>query len=76
MDLIFTHDNDIGHMTFLPPLRKSDHAVILFKLMAEMTYQTVASACPNIWKADMEATNSAASAENWIIGSGASVEEE
>ena len=62
-------------MTSLLPLGISDHEVILFKFIDEMAYQTVAPARPNIWKTDMEAINSAASAENWIIDSGASVEE-
>ncbi|VDP30217.1 unnamed protein product [Schistosoma mattheei] len=53
-------------MTFLSPSGRSDHEVILFKLMAEMACRTVAPACPEIWNADMEAINSAASAENWM----------
>ncbi|VDP01818.1 unnamed protein product [Schistosoma mattheei] len=62
LDSALTHGDDIGQMTFLPPLRRSDYAVILSEFMAEIACQTVA--CPNIWKADMEAINSAASAGN------------
>ncbi|VDP37925.1 unnamed protein product [Schistosoma mattheei] len=42
--------------------------------MAEISCQAVAPARPNIWKGDMEAINSAASAENWEIDSRASVQ--
>ncbi|CAH8464776.1 unnamed protein product [Schistosoma guineensis] len=61
LDLVFTHSDDVGQMTSLLPLGRSDHAVILFKFMAEIAYQTVAPARPNVWKADLEAINSAAS---------------
>ncbi|VDP30209.1 unnamed protein product [Schistosoma curassoni] len=44
-------------MTFLPPLRRSGHVVILFKFTAEIACQTAAPARPNIWKADMKAVN-------------------
>ncbi|VDP35647.1 unnamed protein product [Schistosoma mattheei] len=43
--------------------------------MAEIACQTIAPARPNIWKADMQAINSAASAENGEIDSRASVQE-
>ncbi|KAH9583911.1 hypothetical protein MS3_00008170 [Schistosoma haematobium] len=62
-------------MAFLSPLMRSDHAVILFKFMAEIACQTVTPARPNVWEAGMQAINSAASAENWEIDSKASVQE-
>ncbi|VDP66836.1 unnamed protein product [Schistosoma mattheei] len=61
---LFLHGDDVGQMTFLPPFGRSDHAVILFKLMAEIACQSVAPPRPIIWKADMEAINSSASGEN------------
>ncbi|VDP69465.1 unnamed protein product [Schistosoma curassoni] len=72
---VFTHGDDVGQMAFLPPLGRSDHAVILSKFLAGIACQTVAPARPNIWKADMQAINSAASAENLEIDSKASVQE-
>ncbi|VDP23612.1 unnamed protein product [Schistosoma margrebowiei] len=67
--------DNVGIMAFLPPLGRSDHALILFKFMTEIACQTVAPARPNIWKANMQVIKSAASAENWGIDSKASVQE-
>ncbi|CAH8628290.1 unnamed protein product [Schistosoma curassoni] len=75
LDLVFTHGDDVGQMTLLLPLGRSDHAVILLKFMAEVACQTVAPARPNILKADIKAINSAASAKTWEIDSRASVQE-
>ena len=35
IDLIFTEDNQISYLTYMPPLGKSDHAVLLFEFVCE-----------------------------------------
>lgn len=49
LKLVFAHGDDVSQVTFLRSLRRSDHVLMLFKFMVEMTCQTVAPAHPNIW---------------------------
>lgn len=75
LNLVFTRGDDVIQMTILPPIERSDLAVMLFKFTVNIVCQAVVPVSPNIWKADIKVINSAASTENGEIDSSESVGE-
>ena len=67
LDLVFSHGEDVDLVQYLPPLGKSDHAVLTFKFIAISVSRVKTPARPNVWKADIKAILSAADSQDWQI---------
>nr|CAH8845910.1 unnamed protein product [Trichobilharzia regenti] len=73
LDLVFSHGEDVDLIQHLPPLGRSDHAVLTFKFTATAA-RAKTPARPNVWKADINAIVSAANSVNWYINPESQVE--
>ena len=74
LDLVFSHGEDVDLVQHLPPLGKSDHAVLTFKFTTTAVSRINTPARPNVWKADIDAILSAAESQDWQINPDLEVE--
>lgn len=74
LDLVFSHGEDVDLVQHLPPLGRSDHAVLTFKFTATAVSRVKTPARPNVWKADINAIVQAAESQDWYINPESEVE--
>ena len=66
LDYIFAdEDNLIDQIHFKPPLGKSDHAVLQWELLLNVSLNNVTKRELNYWKGNYIAMNTAINAVNW-----------
>ncbi|CAH8582136.1 unnamed protein product [Schistosoma rodhaini] len=69
LDLILTHcEDDVANLDYMPPLGKSDHAVLPFDFHITVDYEHAsAQSRPNVWKANIQDIMHSASSVDWTI---------
>ena len=76
LDLILTHyEDDVANLDYMPPLGKSDHAVLSFDFHITVDHEHAsAQSRPNVWKANIPDIMKSASSVDWKIDPESSIE--
>ncbi|CAH8447575.1 unnamed protein product [Schistosoma bovis] len=76
LDLILTHyEDDVANLHHMPPLGKSDHAVLTFDFHITASHEDASvQSRPNVWKANIPDIMHSASLIDWTIDPESSIE--